>query len=409
MVNVLMRLATFGGLLKRAWSVSSDEALRAFNLTPSLSGVNVTEETALSIASYFCGVRLLSETLGSLPLHVYRRTKDGKERAPNHPLYKILHSAPNPEMSSMSYIESLMFWRCMRGVGYSEIVTGGDGRIKALWPIEARLVRRDRLKKRIIYRITMPSGSERVLFEDEVLAIPWFTRNGLDALSPIAYNRETFGVAIAQQEFSARTYGHGNFLGLVLGRKAKIPEPEVKRVEEALKQRHQGSGNAHRSFILPEGMEIINDKLAMPPEDLQYIQSRKFGIADTARILNIPLHKLKELDRATFSNIEQQQIDFVTDTIRPHAVRFEQEMSRKLLTEDERNEGYFIEFNMDALMRGDTKNRYEAFRIACQPGGWMSRNEVRAIENMNRVDGLDEILQPLNSAAAPTKPPEGKK
>lgn len=391
-----------GQILKRAWSIGSDDVLQAFGVSPTQSGVDVNDESALSIAAFFCGVRLLSETMGSLPLQVYRRTKNGKERATEHPLYNILHSAPNPEMCSMSFVESLMFWRCMRGGGHAEIVTSGDGRVKYLWPIPANRIVRERYKKKIIYRVRTAAGGERVLFDDEVLHIPWFTSNGLDGLSPIGYNRETLGVNIAQQQFAARTYGQGSFLGLVLQRKGRISETEIDRVKVALKERHEGVGNARRSFVLPEGMEIINDKLALPPEDLQYIQSRKFSVADIARILNIPPHKLKEMDRATFSNIEHQSIEFVTDSMRPHAVKFEQEMMRKLLSVEERKD-YFIEFNMDGLMRGDTLNRYNAYRVASQPGGWMARNEIRAIENLNRIDGLDAVLEPLNSAAAPSK------
>jgi HK97 family phage portal protein len=257
--------------------------------------------------------------------------------------------------------------------------------------------------------VTISSGETRVLFADEILHIHGFSRDGIVGLSPIAYARESIGLGLAAQEYGARLFANNTTPKGVIEYPGKFKNQDtLNRLKEQIESAHRGLTNSHRMLILEEGMKWAQTGIA--PEDAQFLQSRKFQIAEIARIFRIPPHMLGDLERATFTNIEHQSIDFVVHTIRPWLVRWEQEIMRSLLLPSQQKT-HFAEFNVDALLRGDIKSRYDAHAVGIR-NGWLNADEVRQLENMNPIpDGKgQQYMVPLNMAPAggePSDPPDG--
>jgi HK97 family phage portal protein len=369
------------------------------------SGVTITPDTAMQATTVYACVRILSETVASLPLPLYRRVGDrGRERAIDHPLYTLLHDAPNPEMTSFELRETLMGHLALWGNSYCDIETDGAGRVTALWPLrpDKMAVRRDKGTGLIVYEYTLPGTMQKVqLAADRILHLRGLSVNGLVGLPPIAMARQSIGLAIATEEFGARFFSNNAQPGVVLEHPGKLGEEAYTRLRESWSETHSGLSNAHRVAILEEGMKL--DKIGIPPNDAQFLETRKFQAVEIARIFRVPPHLIGDLDRATFSNIEQQSLEFVIHTIRPWLVRIEQAITRSLLMPSERRT-YFAEFLVDGLLRGDTTSRYQAYAIGRQ-WGWLSINDVRERENMNPVAGGDAYLEPLNMTEAGANPP----
>lgn len=370
---------------------------------PTSSGVHVTATTAMQLGVVFSCVKVLAETVGSLPLVVYKSTKGGKERASKHPLYRLLHDSPNPEMTSMQWRETAMAHLCLQGNHFSEIVFDGSStRVKELWPIPPNLVEIKRAENgSLIYKVNVDGG--KYLRPEKMLHIKGLSLDGITGLSPISYARESISLGLAAQEYAGRFFSNDANPSGVLEHPGALKDDAYKRLQESIKEGHASLSKKHRFMILEEGMKW--SKISMSPEDAQLLESRKFSVEDIARIYRMPLHKIQNLDKATFSNIEHQAIEFATDTIRPWLVRFEQEIAMKLISEADR-EHIFAEFLVEGLLRGDIKSRYEAYNLA-RNGGWMSSNEIRRLENMNEIPNGDMYLVPLNMIPAENVGREG--
>lgn len=368
----------------------------------SVSGVKVTKESAMKLGAMFACVKVLAETVSSLPLKVYKKTATGREPAEKHPLYRLLHYSPNPEMGSMNYFEAAVGQVCTSGDHYGEIVFNGTTPAE-IWPLPQDKVqpRRDE-KGRLYYHIDVGSGYD--LRSEKILHVRGFSLNGITGLNPIQYMRETIGLGLAGQEYASRFFsGDANPSG-TLEVPAKLSDPAYKRLHDSISDGHEGLSKKHRFLLLEEGMKW--NKISMSPEDAQLLESRKFTVEDVARFFRMPLHKIQSMDKATFSNIEQQAIEFVTDTIRPWLVRFEQEFWMKLIPEAEKDSLY-TKFMVEGLLRGDIKTRYEAYQIA-KSNGIMNADEIREKEDMNEMpNGLGKLYHvPLNwgVVGAPQKP-----
>ncbi len=362
------------------------------------SGVRVNENTALNSTAVLACVRVLAETIASLPLFVYRRLDKGKEKATEHPLYFVLHDMPNPEMTSFTFRETLMGHLAIWGNAYVEIVRDRAGRVRELWPLrpDKTWPERDQITQKLRYKLILPNGTGAILPADRVLHIPGLGFDGLVGYSPVKLARDAIGLSLAAEEFGARFFSNGAKPGGVLEHPAKLSEEAQKRLRQSWNEMHQGLDKQHRIAILEEGMTY--KQIGIPPEDAQFLETRKFQLNEIARIYRVPPHMIGDLERATYSNIEQQSIDFVVNTIRPWLVRWEQAINSKLLTQSEREE-YFVEFKVDGLLRGDIESRYKAYATARQ-WGWMSANDVRELENMNPIEGGDTYLIPLNMIPA---------
>lgn len=369
---------------------------RAVGGYPTASGVDVTDQVALSCMAVYAAVRLLSETMGSLPGHVMRQTDMGKEKALDHPLYRIIHEQPNPEQTTMEWRETAMCHLLLRGNHYSEKQYDAGGRLMALWPIHPDKVRIERASPNapLTYVISLPDGKQVSLRHENILHLRGLGSNGVTGFSPIAVARQSIGLAVAAQEYGARLFRNDTRPGGVLEHPAKLSDPAHKRLKTSIEEQHQGLSNAHRMMILEEGMKW--HQIGINPDDAQFLESRKFSVTEVARMFNVPPHFLRDLERATFSNIEQQAIEFVVYSLRPWCVRFEQRLNIDLLSHEDRVT-HFIKLNVDGLLRGDIKTRYDAYHVA-KGDGWLNANEIRELEDMNPIagDGGDDYWQPVN-------------
>ncbi len=362
------------------------------------AGVSVNAESAMRVAAVYSCVRVISESLASLPLILYRRKPGGgRERATDHWLYPLLHSRANGWMGSMAWREMCTAHMCLRGVSYTRIVGDKRGRVQ-LVPRHPDFVRCEQLSNgRLAYLFRQPSGSAEPLLQEEVLRVPFLTLDGVRPVTPIELHRETIGTALASQQHHNRFWANdarprGGWISV---------DGDFKDDKERVKfrdqwQQHVSGVNAGKVAFLKKGMTY--HPFEVKAEDIQYIESQKLSRSQIAGLYRVPPHMIGDLERATFTNIEQQSIDFVVHCMQPWAKRWEQEIPAALLTEAEQ-EQYYVEHLFDGLLRGDATSRANYFRTAVLTG-WMNRNEVREIENMNRADGLDEFLSPLNMAPA---------
>ena len=364
--------------------------------TGTAAGVAVTPTTALTNTAVLAAVRVLAESVASLPLIVYERLERGKQRAPQHWLYPLLHDAPNPEMTAFEWRELGMVHLALWGNFYNEIELSNSGRPLALWPLRPDRMTMLRDGGELVYRVDLQDGQAVELGAERVFHVRGMGSDGLKGYSLISLARQAIGLGLAAEEFGARFFGNGAVPGIVLQHPGVLGGEAYERLRNSWNERHQGLENAQRAAILEEGMTV--EKIGIPPEDAQFLATRQFQVVEVARIFRIPPHLLMDLERATFSNIEQQSIEFVVQTLRPWLVRWEQAIAARLQTPADRQR-YFAEFLIDGLLRGDTVSRYQAYSIGRQ-WGWLSANEIRELENANPVDGLDEYLVPMNMADA---------
>lgn len=353
------------------------------------AGVAISEDRSMQYAAVQACVRVLSEDIAALPLHLYRRTKDGgKERATDHPMYRLLHNQPNPEMTSVAFREALMVNLLLTGNGYAFIEYDGLGRVMALWPLLSSMVEPFRAKDGIIrYRV-----NGYTIEAEEILHIPGLGYDGLVGMSPIAYARESIGLGVAAEQFGSAFFKNGTHLGGVITMPGKMDDAAYERTSREFKAMYKGLQNSHGIPLLEGGAKF--EPVGIAPDDAQFLETRKYQRTEIAAIFRVPLHLIGDLEHATFSNIEHQDLSYLQRSLLPWLVRIEQGMNNRLLTDEERA-NYMIEHDTAGFMRGDTKSRYEAYSIAIQ-NGIMTRNEARIRENMNPVEGADELLQPLN-------------
>ena len=362
------------------------------------TGIEVTPDNALQANTVFACVRVLAESVASLPFILYERDGKGKKRATDKGLYQVLHDIANPRMTSFEYREFSMACLLLRGNAVSEVEWGGNGEIVSLTPINPKFIYDIRLVQgKLYYYILMPGAFEnQILSEDRVLHIPGFSAKGYWGLSMIQEARQSIGLALATEEFGARFFGNGAAPGGVLEHPGQLNDEAYKRMKKGWNEAHQGLSKSHRIAILEEGTQY--KQVGIAPEDAQFLETRKYQDIQIAKIFRVPPHMVGDLEHATFSNIEQQSLDFVIHSLRPWLVRWEQRVFKDLLQPEERKK-YFAEFLVDGLLRGDIVSRYQAFAVGRQ-NGWLSANDVREKENMNPIDGGDEYLVPLNMIPA---------
>ena len=364
----------------------------AFYFGGTTSGKAVTERSAMQMTAVYSCVRILAEAVAGLPLHLYRYKEDGgKEKALDHPLYLLLHDEPNPEMSSFVFRETLMTHLLLWGNAYAQIIRNGKGEVIALYPLMPNRMVVDRdIHGQLYYQYTRSTeeaptmkGVTVNLPPSDVLHIPGLGFDGLVGYSPIAMAKNAIGMAIACEEYGAKFFANGAAPGGVLEHPGTIKDPQ--RVRESWQSTFGGSGNSNKIAVLEEGMKYT--PIGISPEQAQFLETRKFQINEIARIFRVPPHMVGDLEKSSFSNIEQQSLEFVKYTLEPWLVRWEQSMVRSLLTPSEKRE-YFIKFNVDGLLRGDYASRMSGYATARQ-NGWMSANDIRELENLDRIPAED--------------------
>jgi HK97 family phage portal protein len=383
----------------------------SFYMGGSSAGKNVNERSAMQMTAVYSCVRILAEAIAGLPLHLYRYKEDGgKERAIDNNLYHLLHDEPNKEMSSFIFRETLMTHLLLWGNAYAQIIRNGKGEVVALYPLMPNKMQVDRDENGELYYIYTRSSDEAKTMEGvtvyltprDVLHIPGLGFDGLVGYSPIAMAKNAIGLAIATEEYGAKFFANGAAPSGVLEHPGTIKDPS--RLRENWNSTFGGSANSGKVAVLEEGMKYT--PISISPEQAQFLETRKFQIDEIARIFRVPPHMVGDLEKSSFSNIEQQSLEFVKYTLDPWVIRWEQSLSRALLNEDEKRK-YFFKFNLEGLLRGDYESRMSGYAVARQ-NGWMSANDIRELENMDKIpaeDGGDLYLingnmLPLNKAGA---------
>jgi HK97 family phage portal protein len=369
----------------------------------SATGIKVTEDTALTANAVWACVKILSESIAALPLHVYRNLPGGgKAKAPESPLYELLHDQPNPEMTTMEWRETAIGHMALWGNCYAEIERDSGYRPIAIWPLrpDKMLVWRNTESRQLEYIYQLWQGGTVYFQPDEILHVRTLSRDGILGMSPIGQQREAIGLGLALEQYGGGLFGNGANPGGVISVPGVLSEAAKGKLRESWERQHRGPGNAGRTAVLEQG--VTWQATGMPPQDAQFILSRQFGLQEVARIYRMPLHKLQDLSHATFGNIEQQGLEFVTDTLLPYLVRFEQAARRSLIPQRDRGT-YFVKHAVDALLRGDLPSRYAAYATGRQ-WGWLSADDVREKEDLNPLpDGVgEEYLKPLNMVPAGT-------
>lgn len=391
-----LRSAVIGNLEK--WLIHGGTG-RFFGMGSTASGAVMTEHSALSVGMHMTCVRIVSEDIGSLPLQVYRRDpkdKDRREVAYEHPLYPILHAAPNPWLTSMEFWEARAAE--VRNWGNSYALMDFDSRynVKALWPLEPWRVTVERAGDyrgwQPVYRYQADGGTQDTLDPSAVMHIRGLGFDGLRGRSVVAHFSETLGTAQTIAQYGARFFANNARGDFYLKHPAKLGEEALKRLREQVEDRGRGPANWHRPMILEEGMEP--QMLALPLKDVMMIDALKLNEERICGWHRVPLHKAGILDHATFSNVEHLALAYVGDAVRPDAERIEQAIERTMLGPKESGQ-YFVEHNLEGLLRGDIKTRFEAYAAGIN-AGFMKADTVTRRENLPAIQGGDWRTIPAN-------------
>lgn len=391
----------------KAW----DQSLWNLIGAQSVSGENVTESTALTYSAVWNAVSLISSTIASLPLHLMQSGGKSKRIADQRRLYRVMHDAANPYMTALTFREVMMAHVLLWGNGYAEIVRDGVGEVTELWPVPPHRVKPRMRDGSLVYHITVSPGTDIILPAERILHVHGLGYDGFAGYSVVAIARKSLGLGMALETFGASYFGNGTHLGAIVSHPGKLSQQAYDNLQSSLVNTYSGLGKSHKLLLLEEGMTV--QKYGIPPDDSQFLESRQFQIPEVARWFNLPPHKLKDLTRSSFSNIESEQISFVTDSILPWLVRLEADYNLQLLDQYDRSLSgygrYYFKHNVDGLLRGDNASR-AAFYQAMFNIGAMSINEIREKEDLDPIKGGDIHLVPMNMTTLENagKPPEPK-
>lgn len=355
--------------------------LDKFSDRPTSSGVNVTETVALGIPAVYACIRVLAESIASLPLITYERLKNGdKERARDFSLYSLLHDRPNPLMTSFEFRELLMGHLCLRGNAYAWIERD-NGEVVAIWPLHPDRVTVEVEDRELIYKYQNPDGPEKTYRMDEILHIRGLSSDGIIGYSPLALLRDSFGHAKAIADYSANYFKNDASPGGILSTPHSLSPTAAANLKQSWSAGYQGSGNKHKVAVLDNDLKW--QSVGVSPQDSQLIESQKFSVVEIARACRVPLNLVMDYERSTYSNVTEQNRSFLTHTLQPWLERIEQALAKSLLTESEKGK-YFMEHLTHNFLRANTKERYEAYKVALE-ARFMTVDEIRRLENMNSI------------------------
>ena len=386
----------------RTTTVTQPQAVTSHGILGSLfgnkskAGVNVTLTTAEAHTTVMSCYRVLSESIASMPIHLMKREeKKGvfyKNKDYKNPLYRLLNLQPHEEMTQFSWIEALMMNLVSRGNAYSQIIRNKRDEIIGFYPLLTDSMEIVRSNSGMIGYVYSSEKLGKVwLDKKEIIHVVGMSLDGIHGMSPIAYSANSIGLSIALEEFGSNFFENGANPGAVYEMKeGQLSEIAFNRLRASLKEKYESLKNSGKPMLLEEGLTF--KQIGVSNNDSQFLESRKFQKSEIASIFRIPPHMINDLENATFTNIEHQYLAFSTDALTPYVHRFEQALNIALF---EPETDHYVSFNMDAMLRGDTKNRYEANGTAIRDG-WKTRNEVRKQEGLNPIDGLDDPIMPLN-------------
>ena len=376
------------------------------NRTP--SGIRVTPETAMQCSAFLACVRVISESVASLPLHLYQRLPaGGKERAPTHPLYRLLHDRPNRWQTGLEFREQLTALYLSYGQSFAEKVPGPQGPVSELWPLHPSRMRVEQMENgRLRYLYREPSGRETVYDQSQIFHLRFLTLDGINGVQPTTLSREAIGLARALELHGATYFGNGARPGIVLESENPIPVEAAERLREAWERMHRGSDRAHRTAVLPSGVKA--HELSGSNEAAQFLETRQYQVIEVCRAFRVPPHMIQDLTRSTYSNIEVQGTEFVQHCLLPHLKRWEAAIARDLIDGDV--DQFFAEHSVTGLLRGDSAARASYYREMLNIGV-LSVNEIRELENLNPIgeEGDARFMQmnmtTLEKIASAEEPP----
>ncbi|MEL7609501.1 MAG: phage portal protein [Bacillota bacterium] len=373
----------------------SPDLREALGVILSKVGIHVTTKTAVRVTAVFACIRLLSESVASLPFPLYRKTGRGKEKATDRLLYSVLHDVPNPETDSFQFWQSFMVNMLLYGRGYAEIVRNGAGEVVQMWNIPTPYVKikRHETTRELEYEVTSPPPESKkyTLRKDQVFRVDWMSEDALNAYKPIELAQNAIGLNVAAEEFASNYFKNGMNVGGIVEYPDGLDDEAFERYKQSMREGYAGLSNSARLLFLEQGSKF--QKVTNTPEESQMLETRKFQVTEAARFYNVPAHMVGDLEHATFSNIEQMSLNYVIYSLRPYLVRIERAITAQLLTGMERA-NYFARFSVDALLRGDYKSRMEGYAQGRQ-NGWFSANDIRELEDMDSIpaeEGGDAYL-----------------
>ncbi len=365
---------------------------------PTWAKVPVNEKTQFQISAAFSAIRLIAETVGILPLHLYRRTDRGRERATDHPLYDLIHRQPNEYMTAVEWKESMAVSLATTGQAYNLVSRmDSSGRLISIQPVHKSKITPEVLPSgEIVYWYTERSGARRSLTRRDVCPIRGFGNVGsLEGFAPHHLHSNTLSLTQAVEKYGAEFFGSGGRPTGVLSTSETFKTEQRESIRTNFNKYVRESWLSGMLPILEKGLEY--KAINTPNNEAQFIETRKVQTAEIARIYRVPLHMLMEMDKASYNNTEQANKHFLDYTLMPYLVRIEQALASSLLTEKDRAQGLYLEFDVRGLLRGDSTQRanyYTSMRMA----GAMTQNEIRTLENMDTKEGADDLHVPLNMA-----------
>ncbi|WP_312943515.1 phage portal protein [Stutzerimonas kunmingensis] len=351
---------------------------------PGVAGVDVNTTTAEGISAVYACVAAISETVGSLPLDVYRNTEDGREKAKTHPLYRLLHDAPNNYQTALEFREQMQRHVLLRGNAYAEIVWNPNGSVKALLPLhpDSVTVLRSSLGN-LVYDHVDGKGNQRRLLADEVLHLRYHSDDGILGRSPIQVARDTIGLALAERTHGAKMFEQGTKLSGVIETPPGTTKEQAGQIRESWSAGQAGIANHGKTAVLPQGATFKT--VSMTLEDAEWIEARRLSIVETARLFRVPPVMIGDMEASNYSNVVELAKFFVTNTLRRHLVMWEQAVNRACIN----NPAFFVEHNVEGLLRGDSLARANFYQRGIEDG-WMLKSEVRRIENLPAIEGIDD-------------------
>ncbi len=369
----------------------------------SAAGVRITPETSLKSTAVLACARVLAETVAGLPIHLYKKTGEGRTIANEQPLYSVLHEQPNTWQTSFEWREQSMLHVCLWGNSYSEIRSGSAGAVSELIPLHPSRMTVERIENgKLRYKYREPNGSETVYRQDQILHVRWMSGDGVTGMIPVELAKDAVALARACELHGASYFGNGAVPGVVLETDQQLEPAAASALRDNWERMHRGAGRSHRTAVLMGGLKA--HEISGTNQESQFLESRRFQVEEVCRLFRVPPHLVGDLSRSSFSNIEQQSIDFVQHTLLPWLKRFETAISRDLITE---RKEYFVEFDTRGLLRGDAAARASYYSTLWNLGV-LSINEIRGFENMNSVEGGDErfvqlSMQTVEGAKAQTE------
>jgi HK97 family phage portal protein len=349
------------------------------NRTP--SGIRVTADNSMACSAYTACIRVISDAVSSLPLHVYERLANGgKAKAPANPVYRLLHMQPNPWQTAQEFRDWMTGMYLHYGASYAEIRPGARGAVSELWPLHSSRMEAERLEDgRLRYRYKEPSGKPTTYSQDQIFALRFTTEDGIKPIPTYQLFRNAIGLAQALEAHGSTYFGNGARPGIVLESDNPIPPEASERLREQWERMHRGPDRAFRTAVLPNGVKA--HELSGSNEAAQFLETRQYQVIEICRAFRVPPHMIQDLTRSTYSNIEVQGTEFVQHCLLPHLKRWEAAISRDLIVDDET---YFAEHSVSGLLRGDHASR-SAYYVSALQNGWMTVNEIRELENLNPI------------------------